>query len=570
MSTEKIIGIDFGTNNTTVSCMDENESPVAVKISPQTGYLIPTVLYFKTKDQYIIGASAAKNGMIHAQACVRNFKSDFDNPKKIYTVRAENGEEFRMNPLMAATKFLNKVIFEAQTRIAKQIPGHQNVHITKAIITVPAKFSMTAKGVVKRAVQNIKLQHKLMAEPTAAALAYLKEHDEMLNKTILVYDFGGGTFDLSILTNRNHICETLYTDGDAHLGGNDITKEIVNDLIDRINDDFTLGMPFNPEDYDSEECVLPMENYLKNYERIWEASENIKFDLSRGITEIIGAIPVTVVKNGEPFDTTFTYQYTAEEINERIMPEIQKTLELVSQALTWAEENNHKVNHIILAGGSSQIPLIHEKLEEMIQQQMQKLIELDLQQRPSAAELKKEYAIVRKPLAELEENPEEMAVYRQIQNAREVPSLHADSEITTLISRGAVWASLSVTQIAPEMTLSELGFISREGSAMRAFQVVIPSGKKLPCDGWSRPLEIQDMLESWSISIYDRDPKRNRRRKLDELTISNLPDVRNRQAKLYFSVNEEDILDVHVDIEAEGKIISKDHRVEKESNLLDD
>ena len=196
ITTGKEIGIDLGTTTTIVSYTGKKLGKLK-QLKYDGEKLIPSVLYFKSKDEWDIGGTAVTEAEIHPLAGVANFKSHLSDPEYRYEVTAENGDHFLLKPREAAKRFLQKIVRGMEETLLKEF-GAMGGTIDRAVITVPAKFPMTAKNATKRAARDCGIEVKLTKEPTAAATDYLHSYTEFdkPGTAILVYDFGGGTFDV--------------------------------------------------------------------------------------------------------------------------------------------------------------------------------------------------------------------------------------------------------------------------------------------------------------------------------------------------------------------------------------
>lgn len=519
----RVIGIDFGTSNTIVACINPQGRADALMLGQH--YLVPTVLYFETEKKWYFGKQAADRGLQNPEACIRNFKTDFPENEKVYIITAENGRKLRMTPLKVACLFLNSVLTEAQNALTSY-PGCENDYIEYAIVTVPAKFPLKAKQLIKDAISNALPQlnarntNRIMAEPTAAAVAHITRYTDMINKTVMVYDFGGGTFDISVLSNRNGVFDVRRNET-IILGGNDLTRCIIKDLIERINSDYRQDFPASPEEYNPETCSIPKEKYLKTYALLWETAERIKTRLSDG-EEIIGDMiaPVTISIDGQLRDIPYTYSYPKDFLEHLLEPEISRTTELVAKVLKEEEDKGNKIDYLVLAGGSSQLPMVKQKLEEI----------------------------------------------------KNCPVIHPDSEISTLIARGAIY---SAPDSAQEYTVREIGIPVSSGAVRNRFQTIIQAGQSLPCSG-EVVNTIIDGRKELIIKLYEREPRETYEDDsvsgadyIAEWSIPDLPDSPGRTARIMMTANSEGTVDISVDIEVNGKVISKNHTCRRESNLLD-
>ena len=526
------IGIDFGTTNTIVSYFVNNQAEV-VRLSDQL--CTPTVLYFESENSFIIGQSALKKGIEYPIGCVRNFKTDFDDPDKFYDIVAENGEEFRITPREAAAKFMQKLAADAQIQIARQNPDYAQAYIDELIVTVPVKFNPVAKGVVREAAYSVVDEDhcKLMTEPVAAGFCYIQTHQDMVGKTLLVYDFGGGTFDISLLKVTNdEVCTLIDQDNNPHLGGNDLTRSIVAYLFRFINDDMGQNMPERLEDYIEGCCSLSRKDYLKNYATLWEQAEKIKADLSMGLRRLHALCPIIIMDNGKR---------SICELDRILIPDAVTTLfqSLITETLNltrdFIQRTRHSIggpiDYIVLAGGSSQIPAVRTGLSELA-----------------------------RDLGEQEGWPTRLVI---------------DPESATLISRGA---TLVHNQgVNPTKLHTDIGISAKKGVVFNAFVPILTKNTPPDVEGSVRVSIPNYRRGDAPILIYERDPDRTYEDEsvdplqvIDKITIRDLPETPNREAEIFLSIDNEGVLKMRVDILANGHLVSKNHKSYRRSNLVDE
>jgi len=546
----KEIGIDLGTTNTIVSYVNKYNELVTMELKDHA--IIPSVIYFKSRSECVIGYRAISNGIFNPKACVKNFKSFFGK-KERFKITAEDGDEFSLTAVQVAGFFLREIIKNVQDKIANEFRDIADMNfISKVVISVPAKFNPTEREAVKKAAISARLNDvALMTEPTAAAIAYVHDREGLEGKTVLVYDFGGGTFDISIMKNQNGIFSVLYTDGDEHLGGNDITDKIANYIIEEINNEFLdkgidLELPLKPKNYNSEMCNIDELSYLTNYNKIIEVcNEQIKHRLSDGKNEFYGEIPIIIGKKDDGRDERYYYEYkySLEQINELIEDEIERTVDITRTAIEWSatrknenpRENNIKIDRIILAGGSSQIPMIKQMLEQS-------------------------------------------AVSEYDEQFGNIPVI-SDDDVSTLISRGAAIMANENYRASgvKEKTNYEYGVQGEIGAVLDAFDMIIPDNEDIPCHR-CKTFKIKDDFDNLEIKIYTRNAKSKNKRNItirskavqfiDELIIENIPKDKNRTVEIDFTINQDGSLSIQADIKAGEKIISKNHKIQKGSNLL--
>lgn len=273
------IGIDFGTTNTVVSFKNKKGKIICLR-GENNSKSIPTALYFLSKNDYVIGEKALKLADAANIEPIVSFKSHLEEKRFRYDVVCEDGGSFKLSAKKATTYFLSKIINSAQDRVIK-VFGAVDGYIEKAIITVPAKFSTASKEEIRDAAIAAGLSDvEMTLEPTAAAAAAYQALEETNPvTTMLVYDFGGGTFDISVMQatkKENHIkYEQIYTAGDKELGGNDVTYLIACDILEKVNEAYDLDMEFDEDvsglyrfiHQDSYDGDLPYNLYRENVKK---------------------------------------------------------------------------------------------------------------------------------------------------------------------------------------------------------------------------------------------------------------------------------------------------------------
>ncbi len=459
----KEIGIDFGTSTTEVSYIDKNGYARSMRLEKNRHYL-PTVLFFKSENDFIVGERAIALGRKFPQAAIKNFKLYVTDPNKKWQIKAQNGDTFSIKPLKAVQLFLNKLIQMIQPKLFKEF-GERGGAIDKAVITVPALFDPEEKAAVKDAITRAGAQAgftdvRLAAEPTAAAVAYQDENGED-GEVILVYDFGGGTFDVSVIQKSGDVYTEIATGGDKRLGGSLLTEKLAGHLWRLCLKQVDRDYPFEEEEaeeYSEEEYGLSEAHYYENRENVFQAAEELKqsfleedqvstvlnfyIDDEDGETESVQAVEVTM---------------ELEEFYAMIDEEIQKTIDLTSRVLTetLSKEGIETLDQLVLAGGSSKIRLIRDK---MLQHKLLK----------------------------------------------DVAGVAGES--TTLISRGAAKLA-SVELKVEEKTRFELGTRMIKGMQFDLFEPVIRAGEKLPCKGTQVFYLSRDNQQEVTVEYYEKDVK---------------------------------------------------------------
>lgn len=323
----KIIGIDLGTTNSCVAVMEGGEPKVIP--NPEGNRTTPSVVAFKDNER-IIG-DAAKRQMITNPNVVASIKSKMGTNQKVTL----NGKEYTPQEISA-------MILQYLKSYAEDYLGEP---VTEAVITVPAYFNDAQRQATKDAGTIAGMDVKrIINEPTAAALAYgLEKNDK--EQRILVYDLGGGTFDVSILDLADGTFEVLSTNGDTHLGGDDFDNIIVDWIIDQFKKD-------NGIDLSKDKMAV---------QRIKEAAEKAKKDLSSTMQAQISLPFISAGVNGPlHIETTLTRA----KFNEMTKGLVEKTLKPIENALRDADLTVKDIDEVLLVGGSTRIPAVQEAVKK--------------------------------------------------------------------------------------------------------------------------------------------------------------------------------------------------------------
>ena len=323
----KIIGIDLGTTNSCVSIYEGGEAKViANKEGERT---TPSVVAFKNGD--IIVGGSAKRQMVVNPDTIRSIKRLMGTDKKVKA----NGKEYTPEEVSA-------MILGDLKKTAESYLGE---NVTKAVITVPAYFNDAQRQATKNAGKIAGLEvERIINEPTAAALAYGLDKQENA-QTVLVYDLGGGTFDVSILELGDGVFEVKSTSGNNHLGGDDYDQRIVDFLVDEIKDEYDL-------DITQDKMAM---------QRLQDAAEKAKKDLSGMTTTQISLPFLAQAKDGV---VNFEIALTRSKFEKLTEDLTEQTLEPVRKALKDAKLTKNDIDKVLLVGGSTRIPKVQEVIKE--------------------------------------------------------------------------------------------------------------------------------------------------------------------------------------------------------------
>ena len=323
----KIIGIDLGTTNSCVSVFEGGEAKVIANASG--GRTTPSVVAFKNGEM-LVGEKAKHQAVINPET-ISSIKRLMGTNKKVKA----NGKEYTPEEVSA-------MILGDLKKTAEDYLGEK---VTKAVITVPAYFNDSQRQATKNAGKIAGLEvERIINEPTAAALAYgLDKQDK--NEKILVYDLGGGTFDVSILELGDGVFEVKATSGNNTLGGDDFDNRL---------SDYILSEIKKQEGVDLKDDKMAMQ-------RIKEAAEKAKKDLS-GMTTTQISLPFIAQVDGSPI--SFEMDITRAKFEDLIRDLVESTTEPVRKALKDAKLKASDINKVILVGGSTRIPMVQELVKK--------------------------------------------------------------------------------------------------------------------------------------------------------------------------------------------------------------
>ncbi len=324
----KIIGIDLGTTNSCVAFLEGGE-PVVIPNS-EGMRTTPSVVAFKDGER-MVGNIAKRQAITNPDRTIASIKRDMGTSRKVHI----EGKDY--TPQEISAMILQKLKTDAEAYLGEPV--------TQAVITVPAYFTDSQRQATKDAGRIAGLEVlRIINEPTAAALAYGMDKEN--NQKILVYDLGGGTFDVSILEIGDGVFQVLATAGNNRLGGDDFDQLIMN----YIADDFKKN---NGIDLRQDKMAL---------QRLKEASEKAKIDLS-GVAQTTINLPfITMDKSGpKHLDITITRA----KFNELINDYVEQTKTLVQKCLSDAGLSASQVDKVILVGGSSRIPVVQEMVKKI-------------------------------------------------------------------------------------------------------------------------------------------------------------------------------------------------------------
>ena len=325
----KIIGIDLGTTNSCVAVMEGGKPTVIA--NTEGARTTPSVVAFTKTGERLVGEPAKRQAVTNAEKTIASIKRDMgtDNGRTI------DGK--RYSPQQISAMILQKLKADAESYLGEKV--------SEAVITVPAYFNDAQRQATKDAGKIAGLDVKrIINEPTAAALAYGLDNER--EQKILVYDLGGGTFDVSIIEIGDGVIEVLATNGDTHLGGDDFDNKLIQWMIDEFR---------KQEGIDLSGDKMAMQ-------RLKEAAEKAKKELSSATTTNINLPFITATPEGPKH---FDMDLTRAKFDELTNDLVEKTAVPVQNALKDAGLTASEIGQVLLVGGSTRIPAVQEKVKQL-------------------------------------------------------------------------------------------------------------------------------------------------------------------------------------------------------------
>ena len=327
----KIIGIDLGTTNSCVAVMEGGKPTVIA--NAEGDRTTPSVVAYTKEGERLVGKVAKRQAIVNHENTVISIKREMGTNYKAKL----NGKEY--SPQEISAMILSKLKQDAESYLGEKV--------TQAVITVPAYFNDSQRQATKDAGRIAGLDVlRIINEPTAAALAYGLDKGENKNQKILVYDLGGGTFDVSILEIGDNVFEVLSTNGNTRLGGDDFDNRIIDFLVEEFKKD-NAGMDLSKD-------KLAMQ-------RLKEAAEKAKIDLSATPKTTISLPFITADANGPKHLEVELTRAKFDQLTEDLVKE---TIDCVTKALADAKLTKDQIDKVILVGGSTRIPAVVEAVKE--------------------------------------------------------------------------------------------------------------------------------------------------------------------------------------------------------------
>ena len=359
----KVIGIDLGTTNSVVAVMEGGQPTVIT--NEEGGRTTPSVVSFGDDGERLVGAIAKRQSVTNPQGTVYSIKRFMGRRL------AEVTEEVRLVPYeviegsesTAVVKVGGKTYKPPEIsamvlqKLKAAAEAHLGTEVTGAVITVPAYFNDAQRQATKDAGKIAGLDVKrIINEPTAAALAY--GLDKKADEKIAVYDFGGGTFDISVLEVGDNVVEVKATNGDTHLGGDDLDQRVIEYLVGEFKKDQGIDLSQDP----------------MALQRLREAAEKAKVELSSAQSTDISLPFITADQTGPKH---MTLKLTRAKFEQLVEDLVDRTLDPCRQALTDSGLSASDIDEVVLVGGSTRIPLVQQKVQELFGKEPNKTVNPD-------------------------------------------------------------------------------------------------------------------------------------------------------------------------------------------------
>ena len=326
----KLIGIDLGTTNSCVAVM-EGDRPTVI-VNAEGSRTTPSVVAFSKNGDVLVGEVARRQAAMNPDRTVTSIK------RKMGSTEIVRIDRKKYLPQEISALILGKLKRDAESYLGEQV--------TDAVITVPAYFTDAQRQATKDAgtIAGLNVQ-RIVNEPTAAALAYGLDKEE--DKAVMVYDLGGGTFDVSVLSIQGGVIEVLATAGDNHLGGDDFDGRLMAEFVRRFR----------------ASSGIDITNDRSAMNRVREAAESAKKELSSASSATVN-LPFLAADGGQP--AHFETVVTRAEFEQLVADLIERTMQPCRRALSDANMRPENIGKVLMVGGSSRIPAVKEAVRKLI------------------------------------------------------------------------------------------------------------------------------------------------------------------------------------------------------------
>lgn len=358
----KIIGIDLGTTNSVVAVLENGEAKVLT--NEEGGRTTPSVVGFTKDGERLVGQIAKRQAVTNPENTIfsskrfigRHYNETKEEHKRVpyKVVQKSDGVAFDIRGEEYSPEQIGAIVLQKLKQTAENYLGHE---VTEAVITVPAYFNDSQRQATKDAGRIAGLDVKrIINEPTAAALAY--GMDKKKDQKIAVYDFGGGTFDISILEVGDNVVEVKATNGDTHLGGDDFDNVILDWLVENFKKE-------NGVDLAKDKMAL---------QRLKEASEKAKIELSSTQETEINLPFITADQTGPKH---LQIKLSRSKFEQMIEPLVKRSIDPCSRALKDAGLSVEQIDEVVLVGGSTRVPAIQKAVKEFFKREPNRSVNPD-------------------------------------------------------------------------------------------------------------------------------------------------------------------------------------------------
>jgi molecular chaperone DnaK len=347
----KAIGIDLGTTNSVVAVWEGDKATVIP--NSEGSRTTPSVVAYTEDGQRLVGKIAQRQAVMNPESTIYSAKrfvgrrwGEVDEESKIVSYKVVKGPSDAVRFDVRGKKIApEEVSAQVLRKLVNDASSHLGEKVTEAVITVPAYFNDSQRQATKAAgeIAGLKVL-RIINEPTAAALSYGLEKKK--NETVLVFDLGGGTFDVSILDVGDGVCEVRSTSGDTHLGGDDLDKRIV----DWVADEF------------KKESGIDLRKDRQALQRLYEAAEKAKCELSSAIETEINLPFITADATGPKH---LVQKISRAKFESLIHDLVQRCMKPIEQALADAKLTASDIDELILVGGSTRVPAVQELVKKL-------------------------------------------------------------------------------------------------------------------------------------------------------------------------------------------------------------
>ncbi len=347
----KTVGIDLGTTNSVVAVIEGGNPEVIA--NAEGNRTTPSVVGFTDDDQRLVGQIAKRQAVVNPEGTVYSAKrfvgrrwGEVDEESKIVSYKVVKGDNESVRFEVKGKKYApEEISAQVLRKLVDDASNYLGEKVTDAVITVPAYFNDSQRQATKDAGKIAGLNVlRIINEPTAAALAY--GMDKKQDETIAVYDLGGGTFDVSILSVGEGVCEVRASAGDTHLGGDDFDKRIVDWLGDEFKKDYGIDI----------------RNDKQALQRLYEGAEKAKCELSSVMETQINLPFITADQTGPKH---LNYKLTRAKFDALTEDLVKRCMGPVKQALNDAKLAESDIDEVILVGGSTRIPAVQELVKNL-------------------------------------------------------------------------------------------------------------------------------------------------------------------------------------------------------------